>query len=179
MDIRVTSTYQQFDQEYNFPDVDPLFAPPPRAFDLIPEADPKQRHRRSGRRSGLLVRIRRRAHHPQLPSILLTKVQSLDNKVDEIRAKVAFQRDIRDCNILGFTEIWLSRDMLSESVQPPGFFMRHANRNKHLWEDEGQVGCFMINDSWCNRNNIQELKSVCSPDLEFLTIKCQPYYLPR
>jgi hypothetical protein len=37
----------------------------------------------------------------------------------------------------------------------------------------------MINYSWCNCNDIQELKSFCSPDLEFLTIKCRPYYLPR
>ena len=29
------------------------------------------------------------------------------------------------------------------------------------------------------KNNIQELKSFCSPDLEFLTIKCRPHYLPR
>uniref|UniRef100_A0A673XUM6 Transmembrane 6 superfamily member 2b n=1 Tax=Salmo trutta TaxID=8032 RepID=A0A673XUM6_SALTR len=37
--------------------------------------------------------------------------------------------------------------------------------------------CFM--DSWCNCNNIHELKSFCSLDLEFLTIKFRPYYLPR
>ncbi|CDQ99431.1 unnamed protein product [Oncorhynchus mykiss] len=37
----------------------------------------------------------------------------------------------------------------------------------------------MINDSWCNCNNIQDLQSICSPDVEFLTIKCRPYYLPR
>ena len=37
----------------------------------------------------------------------------------------------------------------------------------------------MINDSWCNHNNIQQLKSFCSPNLEYLTIKCQPNYLPR
>jgi hypothetical protein len=37
----------------------------------------------------------------------------------------------------------------------------------------------MISDSWCNCNNILELKSFCSSDLEFLTIKCWPYYLPR
>ena len=71
-------------------EVDPLFAPPPRAFDLIPEADQKQRCRRRGRWGGLLVRLRRRAHHPPLPSILLAKVHSLGNKVDKIRARVAF-----------------------------------------------------------------------------------------
>ena len=42
-------------------------------------------------------------------------------KVDEIRARVAFQRDIRDCNILCLTETWLTRETLSESVQPAGF----------------------------------------------------------
>jgi hypothetical protein len=126
LDIRATSAYQHYDQEYDCPETDPLFTSPPRAFDLIPEADPKQRRRRRGRRSGLLVRHQRCAHHPPLPSILLANVKSLDNKVDKIRARVAFQRDIRHCNILCFTETWLSRDMLSESAQPPGFFMRRA-----------------------------------------------------
>jgi hypothetical protein len=37
----------------------------------------------------------------------------------------------------------------------------------------------MINDSWCNCNNIQELKSFCLSDLEYITIKCRPYNLPR
>ena len=37
----------------------------------------------------------------------------------------------------------------------------------------------MTNETWCDERNIQELKSFCSPDLEFLTIKCRPHYLPR
>ena len=37
----------------------------------------------------------------------------------------------------------------------------------------------MINESWCDHNNITELKSFCSPDLDFLIIKCRPHYLPR
>ena len=84
LDIRVTSIYQHYDQEYDFPEADPFFGPPPWTLDLIPEADPKQcRRRRRGRRSGLLVRLRRRSHHSPLPSILVANVQSLDNKVDE------------------------------------------------------------------------------------------------
>ena len=100
LDIRATSTHYHYDQEYDFH-----------------ETEPKQRHRKRGRRSGLLVRLRRRAHRAPLPSILLAKVQSLNNKVDEIGARVAFQRDIRDCKVLCFTETWLTRDSLSESVQ--------------------------------------------------------------
>ena len=37
----------------------------------------------------------------------------------------------------------------------------------------------MSNEMWCDHNNIQEFKSFCSPDLQFLTIKCRPHYLPR
>ena len=39
--------------------------------------------------------------------------------------------------------------------------------------------CFMINYTWCDCDNIKELKSFCSPDLEYLTTKCRPYFLPR
>ena len=86
-------------------------------------------------------------------------------------------RDIRDCNMLCFTKTW---DMLLESVQLPGFPVHRTDRDKHLsGKRKGGGICFLINGSWCNHNNIQELKSFCSPDLEFLTIKCQPFYLPR
>jgi hypothetical protein len=71
-------------QEYGFPEADPLFGPPPKTMDRIPVGDPKQRRCRRGRRSGHLFRLRRQAHRPPLPSILLANVQSLDNNVDEI-----------------------------------------------------------------------------------------------
>ena len=97
-------------------------------------------------------------HRAPLPSILLANVQSLDNKVDEIRASVAFQRDIRDCNVLCFTETCLTRDTLSESVQPPGFFTHRAERNTHLsGKKKGEGVGLMINETRSDHNNIQEL----------------------
>ena len=49
-------------------------------------------------------------------------------------------------NIL--TETWLAWDMLSESVQPTGFSVLRADRNKHLsGKKKGGGVCFMINDS--------------------------------
>ena len=169
LNIRATSTHYHYDQEYAFPEADPVFFPPPRTMDRIPAGEPKQHRRKRGKRSSLLVRLRRQAHRAPLPSILLANVQSLDNKVDEIRARVAFQRDNRDCNVLCFTEAWLTQDTLLESVQPAGFFTHRADRNKHL----------SGNETWCDHNNIQELKSFSSPDLGFLTIKCRLHYLPR
>ena len=126
------STHHQYDQEYVFRDADPVFCLTNRTTEWIPCSDPKQRRRKRGKRSGLLVRLRRWAHRAPLPSILLTNVQSLDNKVDEIRARVAFQRDIRDCNVLCLTETWLTGETLSERVQPAGFSTHRADRNKHL-----------------------------------------------
>ena len=79
LDIRATSTYQHYDQEYDFPEADPLSRPPPRTMDLVPAAERKQRQHKRGRRSGLLVKVRKWAHRSPLPSILLANVQSLNN----------------------------------------------------------------------------------------------------
>ena len=100
--------------------------------------------------------------------MLLSNVQALDNKVDKLRARISFHGDIRDWNILCFMETWLSQDILSESVQPVGFSVNHADRNKYLSrKKKGMCVCLMINYSWCDCDNIQELKSFCSPDLEY------------
>ena len=76
--------------------MDPLFVPP-RAIELITEAAPKHWRRRRGIRSGLLVQLRRCEHHPPLPSILLANVQSLNNKVDVLKAKISSQRVLYYC----------------------------------------------------------------------------------
>ncbi|KAK3536875.1 hypothetical protein QTP86_027001, partial [Hemibagrus guttatus] len=68
--------------------------------------DPKQRPK--GKQAGVRNSLRARAHRTPLPSILLANVQSLENKLDDLRARVKFQRDIRDCNLLCFTETWLN-----------------------------------------------------------------------
>ena len=149
LNIRAASPHHQYDQEYDFREADPVFCLLPRTTEWIPACDPKQRRRKSGKQSGLLLRLRRRAHRAPLPSILRANVQSLDNKVNEIRARVAFQRDIRDCNVLCFTETWRTRETLSESVQPAGFSTHRADRNKHLsGKKRGGGICFMVNETW-------------------------------
>ena len=122
--IEYKSNFKHYDQEYDFPEADPLFRPPPRTIDRIPVGDLKQRRCRRGRQSGLLVRLRRRAHCSPLPSILLANVQSLDNK---------FEQGLPS-NFLSFAETWPTRDMLTESVQPTRFL--HASRRQKqtsLW----------------------------------------------
>ncbi len=37
----------------------------------------------------------------------------------------------------------------------------------------------MINNSWCDRKNAHPIQSLCSPDLEYLMLLCQPFWLQR
>ena len=55
LNIRATSTHHHYDQEYDFREADPVFCPPPRTMDRIPAGEPKQRRRKRGKRSGLLI----------------------------------------------------------------------------------------------------------------------------
>jgi hypothetical protein len=81
------------------------------------------------------------------------------SKVDELRARISFQGDLRGCNILCFTELQLS----SQYIPQTGIKSSPGRR--------GDV-FFRTNHSWCDCDNVQKLKSFCSPDLEYLTIKC-------
>ncbi len=75
-----------------------------------------KKHR--GRRVGIRNRMRKRAHSPPLLSILLANVQSLKNKMDDLRARITFQRDIRDCNIICLSETWLTPSVPDTAVTP-------------------------------------------------------------
>ncbi len=113
-----------------------------------------RKRRRRRKRAGVLVRLRRRAFRHPLPTILLANVQSLDNKLCELRARISYQRETRDCF--------------------------NNNRTKELTgKSRGGGVCFYINNLWCNERNIHSIKSFCSPDLEFHMLLCQPFWLPR
>ncbi len=84
--------------------------------------NPRRRKKHRGKRAGICNRLRKRAHSPPLPSILLTNVQSLENKMDDLRARISFQRDIRDCNILCLSETWLTPSVPDTAVTPSDNF---------------------------------------------------------
>jgi hypothetical protein len=37
--------------------------------------------------------------------------------------------------------------------------------------------CFLVNNNWCT--DVKVISAGCTPDLEHITIKCRPFYLPR
>lgn len=44
-------------------------------------------------------------------------------------------------------------------------------------KSKGGGVCIYINNRWCK--NTDGIHSHCSPNIEFLTVKCRPFYLPR
>ncbi len=140
----------------------------------------RRRRKHCGRRAGLRNRLRERAHSPPLPSILLANVQSLENIMDDLRARISFQRDIRDCNILCLTETWLTQTVPDTAVTPSdNFSVLRMDRTAEAGKTKGGGVCFMINKKWCDPRNISILSCSCSPYLEHLSIICHPFNLPR
>ena len=95
-------------------------------------------------------KLRQRVHKRPIPSVLLGNIQSPENKLDELCSRLSYQRDLKNCNILWFSESWLNKDM----------------DNMHL-----AVFLFIGRTK-------QQLR-VSTSRLEYLMKSCRPYYLPR
>ncbi len=160
---------------------DTLSPNPSWPLEILQNAEENNGHRRQNKKhAGIRNRLRKKAHSPPLPSILLANVQSLENKMDNLRARISFQRDIRDCNIICLTETWLMPSVPDTAVTPSdNFSVLRMDRTAEAGKSKGGGVCFMINKKWCDPRNISSLSRSCSPHLEHLSIICHPFYLPR
>ncbi len=148
--------------------------------------NPRRRKKHCGKHTGICNKLRERAHSPPLPSILLANVQSLENKMDDLRARISFRRDIRDCNILCLSETWLTPSVpdtvvtvvMSDNISDNISVLR-MDRTAEAGKTKGGGVCFMINKKWCDPRSISILSRSCSPHLEHLSIICRPFYLPQ
>ncbi len=149
-------------------------------FVWVVQSRKRRRRRKRGKRAGVLVRLRHRAFRHPLPTILLANVQSLDNKLCELRARISYQRETRDCCVICLTETWMSAMVPDSAIELTGFSVHRSDRTEELTgKSRGGGVCFYFNNSWCNERNIHSIKSFCSPDLEFHTLLCRPFWLPR
>ncbi len=100
--------------------------------------------------------------------------------MEDLRARISFQRDIRECNILCLTETWLTPSVPDTSVTPSdNFSVLRMDGTAEAGKSKGGGVCFMINKKWCDPRSISILSRSCSPYLEHLSIICHPFYLPR
>ena len=130
-----------------------------------------------GKRGGLHARLKARATHPPLPSLLLANVRSLDNKMDELKTRITTQHEIRECCALIFTETWLSDSIPDSTIHLTAHSVHRGDRTVVSERKRGGGVCVYVNNSWCS--DIQVVERHCSPDTELLMVKCRPFYLPR
>ena len=73
-------------------------------------------------------------------------MQSLENKIDDLRARLNYQRDIQT-NILCFTELWLNDDTIN--IQLAGYTLHRQDRTAASGKTRGGGLCIFENNSWC------------------------------
>ena len=137
-----------------------------------------RRTRKRGKRSGALCRFRSRSLRPALPAIVLANVRSLRNKADELFNMLSFNREFKDSSVLCFTETWLDSTTPDEAVCPQSHSMFRVDRSYELTgKRRGGGVCFMVNKRWCIDSKLTS--TLCSRDLETITVDCRPFYSPR
>uniref|UniRef100_A0A9J7ZV96 Reverse transcriptase domain-containing protein n=1 Tax=Cyprinus carpio carpio TaxID=630221 RepID=A0A9J7ZV96_CYPCA len=138
----------------------------------------RERKQKRGKRGGIRARLTANPHKPSIPTMVLANVRSLDNKLDYIRLLRSTQRTVRDCCVFVFTETWLSDSVPDCAIQLDQLTCYRADRARVAGgKTRGGGLCVYINDAWC-RDAVVICKH-CSPLVEFMIIKCRPFYLPR
>lgn len=130
-----------------------------------------------GKRGGVRQRLRRRVNNPPLPTMILSNVRSLRNKMDELRSLSSHCHEFREACIMVLTESWLRRDIPNDLIQLDGFSCVRADREATSGKSRGGGICVYVKDSWCSQFTIRE--TICDPDIEALCLTMRPYYLPR
>ncbi|KAK0141960.1 RNA-directed DNA polymerase from mobile element jockey [Merluccius polli] len=137
-----------------------------------------QRRRRRGKRGGVHARLTANPQKLAVPTLLLANVRSIDNKLDYIRLWRASQRNVRNCCVSVFTETWLSENIADAGVQLEGLILHRADRVASLTGKQRGGGLAVyINKSWCQDSVV--VSTLCSSNIEFMTVKCRPFYTPR
>ncbi len=138
----------------------------------------RERKQKRGKCGGIRARLAANPHKPAIPTIVLANVRSLDNKLDYIRLLRSTQRTVRDCCAFVFTETWLNNSVPDCAIQLDQLTFYRADRALvEGGKTRGGGLCVYINDAWC-RNAVVVCKH-CSSLVEFMIIKCRPFYLPR
>lgn len=109
-----------------------------------------------------------------IPSILLTIVHSLDNKMDLIHLLRTTQYNMRECCILVFTKTWLNGNIPDNAIQLDRLTCYQAYRALGLGGNTCGGGvCVYISNAW--RRDAGVVRKHCSPLTEFMIVQCQRF----
>lgn len=111
------------------------------------------------------VRSHRRRRKPAIPSIPLTSAHSLTDKTEPPSRIEACDYHREDTH-------------LHETWGAAGVCFLKKLKNSWVLREEQRFGIFcLVSNSWCT--DVQVLSQFCSPSLEWLEVKCLPFYLLR
>lgn len=88
-----------------------------------------------------------------LPIILFANIQSLENKMNELHARISMQKNIRDCSILCLCETWLGERTPDEAVTPGGYTLVREDRSADSGKTRGGGTAVLVKQSWCKINS--------------------------
>ena len=136
------------------------------------------RPRKRGKRGGVLVRSRQKFSKTPLPSLILANVNRLHNKFDDFLSRFPNDNDFKNSQVICLTETWLTENHNDNLLKPPGFSVHRCDRDRKVTgKDDGGGVAMVINDSWCT--NVTTISKGCTRNLEHISLKCRPFYLPR
>ncbi len=91
-----------------------------------------ERGRKRGKRRGIRARLRANPTRPALPTLMLSNVRSLENKLDLIQLSRSTQHEARDCCVFVFTETWLNDNIPDSAIQLNRLTCYRADRDTTL-----------------------------------------------
>ncbi|KAK0149973.1 hypothetical protein N1851_009261 [Merluccius polli] len=108
------------------------FKEPPKLLFSPPEIihhgwSNKKKKKKRGSRGGIRNRIKRRGSHFPLPTVTLSNVRSLQNKMHELSALIKFDRDFSRANLICLTETWLNEDI--KNINLDGYSLVRYDRD--------------------------------------------------
>lgn len=135
----------------------------------------RERKQKRGKRTGIRARLQANPHRPTLPSLFLTNSRSLVNKMDEIRLRITSH--CMDSCVMVITETWLDSAIPDAVIDLQGRTVYRADRTADSGKSKCGGVCIYVSNAWCTSTDI--IKTYCSRDIEYLTLKCRPFYVPR
>ncbi len=88
-----------------------------------------KRCERGRKRGGIRARLMANPTKPGLPTLILSNVRSLENKLDLIQLSRSTQHEAKDCCVFVFTETWLNDNILDSAIQLHGLNCYRADRD--------------------------------------------------
>ena len=122
-------------------------------------------------------RLKRQGHcRIPLPTVMLANVQSLRNKLDELRANVKFPREYREACLLAFTETWLKEQDSHSDLEIDGF------GEPYRLDRDPTVTGKSLGGGLCLITKVGVIQWSLGrhyAHLTLLSVSLRPYYLPR